>query len=81
MNEMRSKMRAELYHLLEDNIIEKPQVSQENLLLNELIREYMEFNSYRYSKSVFLKGKQLDRNGQYSMQSYFIKNFFTILNF
>ena len=57
LNELRSKMRAELYHLLEDNITEKPKVSQENLLLNELIREYMDFNSYRYSKSIFLKGE------------------------
>ena len=44
--------------MLEDNSFEKPKVSQENLLINELIREYMEFNKYRYSKSVFLHGKR-----------------------
>ena len=56
VNELKSKLRAEVFTILEDNSYEKPKVSQENLLINELIREYMEFNHYKYSKSVFLKG-------------------------
>jgi lisH domain-containing protein FOPNL len=59
MNEIRSKMRSELFKILEDDTYEKPRISQENLLINELIRDYMEFNSYRYSKSVFIKGKKI----------------------
>ena len=55
-SEVKAKLRAEVYNILEDNASPKPSVSQENLLINELIREYMEFNRYRYSKSVFLKG-------------------------
>eukprot|EP00947_MAST-08B_sp_MAST-8B-sp1_P004679 g4679.t1 len=32
----------------------KPQVADENLVINELIREYLEFNGYRHTLSVFL---------------------------
>lgn len=57
-NEVKSRLRAEVFSILEDNTFEKPRVSQENLLINELIREYMDFNHYKYSKSVFLKGSR-----------------------
>lgn len=53
---VKAKLRAEIFSVLEDNTLDKPIVSQENLLINELIREYMDFNHYQYSKSVFLKG-------------------------
>ncbi len=33
-----------------------PQLSNENLLINELIREYLVYNNYRASASVFLPG-------------------------
>jgi hypothetical protein len=32
----------------------KPQIGDENLIINELIREYLEFNGYRHTLSVFL---------------------------
>ncbi|CAF0744221.1 unnamed protein product [Brachionus calyciflorus] len=54
-SDLKSRLRAELFSVLEENTFDKPLVSQENLLINELIREYMEFNHYKYSKSVFLK--------------------------
>ncbi len=54
-SEVKSRLRAEVFSILEDSSFEKPRLSQENLLLNELIREYMDFNHYRYSKAVFLK--------------------------
>lgn len=54
-NEVKAKLRAEIFTILEDNSFEKPRLSQENLLINELIREYMDFNHYKYSKSVFLR--------------------------
>lgn len=34
-----------------------PQLSNENLLINELIREYLVYNNYRASASVFLPGR------------------------
>jgi lisH domain-containing protein FOPNL len=58
-NEIKAKLRSEIFTILDDNTFEKPRISQENLLINELIREYMEFNNYNFSKSVFLKGKYL----------------------
>ena len=35
---------------------EKPQLSDENLMINELIREYLQFNGYNYTRSVFQTG-------------------------
>ncbi len=34
----------------------KPELSNENLVINELIREYLVFNGYRETASVFLPG-------------------------
>ena len=34
----------------------KPELCRENLLLNELIREYLTFNDYKYTSSVLLTG-------------------------
>ena len=36
----------------------KPPVSNENLVINELIREYLIFNGYRETLSVFLPGQR-----------------------
>ena len=58
LSELHSKLRAEIYNTLEDNTYEKPRVSQENLLINELISDYMQFNNYKYSRSVFAKGRK-----------------------
>ena len=35
----------------------RPRPSTENMFLNELIREYLEFNQYKHSLSVFVPGK------------------------
>lgn len=37
--------------------VPKPKLSNENLIVNELIREYLEYNGYRHTLSVFLPGK------------------------
>ena len=39
-----------------------PTPSDENLLINELIREYFQFNSYRESLSVMIPGESLQQN-------------------
>lgn len=36
--------------------VPKPKLSNENLIINELIREYFEYNGYRHALSVFLPG-------------------------
>ena len=49
-----SKIRAEIFAALDDNTIPPPQLSNENLIINELIREYLMYNNYRQTLSVFL---------------------------
>lgn len=55
MDELKAKIRAEIFNVLDDKSESKPVLCHENLLLNELIREYLEFNKYKYTSSVFLQ--------------------------
>ena len=34
----------------------QPRVSDENLLINELIRDYLSYNAYKHTLGVFLSG-------------------------
>ena len=52
--EVRAKIRAEIFNALNDKPVTKPKLPNENLLINELIREYLIFNNYHHSLSVFL---------------------------
>ncbi|XP_071508668.1 centrosomal protein 20-like [Diadema antillarum] len=54
LGEVKARVRAEVFHALNDPLQKRPQLSNENLLLNELIREYLEFNQYKYTSSVLL---------------------------
>lgn len=54
LNQMRARIRAEVFSALDDQIESKPILSNENMLINELIREYLEFNMYKYSNTVLL---------------------------
>jgi len=54
LSELRAKLRAEIFNSLNDKPASKPQVSQENMIINELIREYLIFNNYTHTLSVFL---------------------------
>ena len=56
LNQIKAKLRAEIFTSLEDNNDQIPKLPQENLIINELIKEYLEFNEYKYTSSVFLKG-------------------------
>ena len=48
LGQIRAQLRAEVSHALEDRSgYARPEMSNENLLLNELIREYLMFNKYR----------------------------------
>ena len=38
---------------------DKPSLSNENMLINELIREYLEFNKYKYTLSVLMTGEHI----------------------
>lgn len=54
LSEVRAKIRAEIFATLNDKNLAKPQLTNENLIINELIREYLIFNNYTHSLSVFL---------------------------
>jgi len=54
--EMSAKIRAELYRMLsEETQNDNKPIIQENFIINELIREYLEFNGYTSSLSVFMR--------------------------
>jgi lisH domain-containing protein FOPNL len=41
MNEMKAKMRSEIFQALDDTEVAKPKLGKENMIINELIREYL----------------------------------------
>ncbi|XP_037546205.1 lisH domain-containing protein FOPNL [Nematolebias whitei] len=50
--QLKARIRAEVFGALDDQREPRPLLSHENLLINELIREYLEFNKYRHTASV-----------------------------
>ncbi|XP_035763609.1 lisH domain-containing protein FOPNL [Neolamprologus brichardi] len=52
LGQLKARIRAEVFSALDDQREPRPPVSHENLIINELIREYLEFNKYRYTASV-----------------------------
>jgi len=54
--QLRAKIRAEVFSALNDPTDSRPPVSRENFLINELIREYLDFNHYKYASSVLASG-------------------------
>nr|XP_055221702.1 centrosomal protein 20 isoform X1 [Gorilla gorilla gorilla] len=54
LGHLKARIRAEVFNALDDDREPRPSLSHENLLLNELIREYLEFNKYKYTASVLI---------------------------
>ncbi|KAM4603547.1 centrosomal protein 20 [Polymixia lowei] len=52
LSQLKARIRAEVFSVLDDQSQPRPPLAHENLLINELIREYLEFNQYRYTASV-----------------------------
>ncbi|XP_031655752.1 lisH domain-containing protein FOPNL isoform X3 [Oncorhynchus kisutch] len=52
LGQLKARIRAEVFNALDDQSEPRPTLSHDNLLINELIREYLEFNKYRYTASV-----------------------------
>lgn len=59
LGHLKARIRAEVFSALDDDHEPRPSLSHENLLINELIREYLEFNKYKYTASVLIAGKWL----------------------
>eukprot|EP00729_Bicosta_minor_P020879 gene20879-3333_t len=67
LGRVRAQIRSEIFSALDDEAEQPPAVSNENMLINELIREYLEYNHYSYTQSTFLtevghRGQPLDRS-------------------
>jgi len=56
LGQLRARIRAEVFSALNDPTDSQPAVSRENFLINELIREYLDFNHYKYASSVLSAG-------------------------
>ena len=54
LNQIRARIRAEVFSALDDKTAPPPVLSNENLFINELIREYFDFNKYKYTEAVLL---------------------------
>ena len=56
LGQIKARIRAEVFNALNEEGDSKPQLSNENLIINELIREYLDFNKYKYASSVLVAG-------------------------
>lgn len=56
LGQIKARMRAEVFNALDDQSVPRPALSHENLLINELIREYLDYNKYKYTASVLTSG-------------------------
>ena len=54
LNEIKAHMRKEIFNILDNDndINQKPKLTRENIIINELIKEYFIFNGYNFSSNV-----------------------------
>ena len=67
LNQVRAIMRQSIFEAIESDDKPQPKLSNDNLIINELIKEYLVYNNYLHSASVFQAETghpkdQLDRN-------------------
>ena len=53
LNQIRAIMRQSIFEAIESDDKPQPKLSNENLIINELIKEYLIYNNYLHSASVF----------------------------
>ncbi|CAM9752738.1 unnamed protein product [Ectocarpus fasciculatus] len=66
LGKLRAKVRAEVFHTLEgpqEGVLPAP-LSNENLLINELVRDYLSYNGYANALGVFMaeSGQPMERS-------------------
>ena len=54
LNEVKAKIRSEIFTALDAESTSRPKLSNENMIINEMIREYLEYNRYYNSSSVLV---------------------------
>ena len=57
LGEVRARLRAEVFRSLDNEDNDRLPLSNENTFINELVREYLEFNRYNYAASVLRAGE------------------------
>ena len=67
LNEIRAKMHQSIFEAIESDDKPQPKLSNENLIINALIKEYLDYNNYLHTSSVFQAESgqpkdKLDRN-------------------
>ena len=53
LNKIKAQMRQEIFEALDNDESQKPNLTKENLIINELIKEYFIYNGYTFSQKVF----------------------------
>lgn len=53
LDQLRANVRSEVFRAMEDTEEAPPELTGENMLINELIREYLAFNNYKHTLAVF----------------------------
>jgi len=59
LSQLKAEVRSHVFKALDDPTEDRPPVSRENVIINELIQEYLEFNRYKYAASVLRAGEAL----------------------
>lgn len=54
LNKIKAMMRAAIFDAIETDDKPKPKLSDENLIINELIKDYLKYNNYLHTSSVFV---------------------------
>ena len=57
LDNLKAKLRADVFHVIQNDQVSdimRPPLSNSNLIINELIREYLEYNGYNHTLSVLL---------------------------
>ena len=66
LNKVKAEIRSEIFTALDaDNTQGKPPVPQENVIINELIREYLEYNRYYNTASVLVTESGMPRDAPF----------------
>ncbi|KAF6019594.1 Fopnl [Bugula neritina] len=51
LESVRGRIRSEIFNALDCKDVAKPKPNNDTILINELIREYLEYNNYKYTAS------------------------------
>ena len=55
LSNVRGRLRAEVFKALDDRSVERPKLPSDNLLINELIREYLLYNNHHHTLAVLMQ--------------------------